>query len=173
MTLKLDEMILLNYIMGGVSILQPATRGLLKYFFVWWLCLYFFWHTLNAVCWDFSSCIPFLFELCEMDIQVNLALNIKWQIYGSLEKMLQTSRMRWAHLDLMERNKRAALRGFLFFFQHVWKIFLILMNTLISKSIFSFLNIPMNLFEVGPQGRLCSSVTQEAEWLSSPTSSQN
>lgn len=108
MTLKLDEMRLLNYIMGGVSILQPATRGLLKYFFVWWLCLYFFWHTLNAVCWDFSSCIPFLFELCEMDIQVNLALNIKWQIYGSLEKMLQTSRMRWAHLDLMERNKRAA-----------------------------------------------------------------
>lgn len=36
-----------------------------------------------------------------------------------------------------------------------------------------FLSILMNSSEVGPRGRLYSSVTQEAEWLNSPFSSQN
>lgn len=119
MTLKLDEMRLLNYIMCWRVYTAASHQGAFFYFLLFFNLLNIFvficFLTHTAVCWDFSSCIPFLFELCEMDIQINLALNIKWLIYGSLEKMLQTSRMRWAHLDLMERNKRAALRGSFFF----------------------------------------------------------
>lgn len=78
MTFKLDEMRLLNYIMGWRVYTAASHQGFFFYFyFYFYIFVFICFLTHTAVCWDFSSCIPFLFELCEMDIQINLALNIK------------------------------------------------------------------------------------------------
>lgn len=148
--LKLDERRSLKSVMRAVFLPQSATRGLFTFFLFGSV----FFDTLNAVCLDYASCVPFSVWTL-LDGHLNYS-HIEHQIRDFQRSgKLQTSRMRTAHLNLIkrkEKKRKKCCTSMIYFFQTCLKdFFLTFMNSFISKSIFSCLNILMDVFEVGPQ----------------------